>query len=1358
MNRSKDVAALVADIVIRWVRSQVRHGMPPRLNMRLVFGDEVLVNAVQAGLESENERASSGPYFVVRGSSHEQAVLFRNGRPAGVSPGRPIVYVLFWQPGLRGHERNAWSLADLRSVDVAEILQDAAGFVLPLEEVIGRQCDEAANGWKEAHRPRAQKHLRAAWDAVRTCLRQRRGGRERSIQFVSRLDEYAKFLLEAEVPATEWSALDASQRPAHLLRRWGSALPELSLFTLPEIASVLGVRTDTGSAIDTPRKTGEVGWTDEFGEVLAENIEHAVDFAGLGEALAGKRTVQEQLDELTSRVPLCKDESRRQEARVALERFCHNGDESALRSVEWLFFLDSSKRSASLGLKGLLMARGRRAPRKNPLDRAVQEAVAQVAPLLTKDEDRDSIQQWFGSQRNAASADPKHAAEVADVLQALAGGIMPATNVSPEVLRAFEAVVVAPTRKPEALLKAAAEWQKLVQEPKDQNVSAPSLLVGLAHLCAQLAMEAPSRDGRFWIENASNTDTMVLSIPSRPDVPSHELPVGDWGEQARENLALWLQNDVRKALFAEEEADEDAAPEDTDPTRDFSVDVARKPDRGKAQPLGRLRLRWSARARRFWQLTRTQVPQSWHKEMPTGEPSPIGTKLLGQLLDLEQFKFAGEANRSESVTSAWDKYVKAGGSEPGWEIAALVAPTTAAARQWVNAWEEALRAIDHSAAQIETKRQREELERLMDEALDRGDNEEAKRLRTKLKTLPNASEKSATAIDQSEIRSLLKLATIQFSSGSVHERIALTPHHPLVVRLRAVSDTVLTRILRTIWLEGWPEAAADELRSALRGWGLPEPMHAYGFWDEDPLVFEGWIDGPMALFTRLGAGRETDAASLGAAEVARVVERYATLFPAASDRLQLRIRGDREGRWAWRILGERLESGGNFKADVELVTPLGEREPTEAERAVQVHDVKLEAFEPGPEGVLPRVRLRRLWDLRNANEPLHLALLVGDQIEAFQPRWERVQPPGDPAPIGVWDERILFHEPRPSLQGYSFSVGDPEDALCRRVSLAIGFIANPPGPVHCEVYSFDESRCEVPLREQHGTAHWLVMASRQPIYRAVQQAGERLATLLDFYTLTEQGRPVHLCVSLNAQHAGDDMRRFSAALSTLLGHGMPEGAPKGVIRAALRTAPGLAMRCVGSVGAVHLGGLLGLLLTSSAVAEAFPDAVILSLDQHHDLLEGSGPRGDLLAVRLSDSALKITIIESKFTTKTASSGSDVITKAQTQVTSTRELLGHFAARHPLETRTRTTLVRALVHQIHLTDKSDARLPLLQGIVDAAGDSSVPVQVELASAGVIHIWSTAAETTDLILSSGSTPVVIHSRTSLLARVGTLVQSS
>ncbi len=99
MNRSKDVAALVADIVIRWVRSQVRHGMPPRLNMRLVFGDEVLVNAVQAGLESENERASSGPYFVVRGSSHEQAVLFRNGRPAGVSPGRPIVYGMFWQPG-----------------------------------------------------------------------------------------------------------------------------------------------------------------------------------------------------------------------------------------------------------------------------------------------------------------------------------------------------------------------------------------------------------------------------------------------------------------------------------------------------------------------------------------------------------------------------------------------------------------------------------------------------------------------------------------------------------------------------------------------------------------------------------------------------------------------------------------------------------------------------------------------------------------------------------------------------------------------------------------------------------------------------------------------------------------------------------------------------------------------------------------------------------------------------------------------------------------------------------------------------------------------------------------------------------
>ena len=91
------------------------------------------------------------------------------------------------------------------------------------------------------------------------------------------------------------------------------------------------------------------------------------------------------------------------------------------------------------------------------------------------------------------------------------------------------------------------------------------------------------------------------------------------------------------------------------------------------------------------------------------------------------------------------------------------------------------------------------------------------------------------------------------------------------------------------------------------------------------------------------------------------------------------------------------------------------------------------------------------------------------------------------------------------------------------------------GLVFRERYIFDRARCEGPLAELQAGAHWLVLASRQPLYRAVQQAGPDIARLLDFYSATERGRPVHVCVSLNARSADDDLRRLDAALRALLG-------------------------------------------------------------------------------------------------------------------------------------------------------------------------------------------------------------------------------
>jgi hypothetical protein len=268
------IETFVIDSISRWAERQVAPPCPPRIDIRFVFGSPAIAEGVGARLAG-----SAVANFAVRTSGDADAVKLRNHiqpRPAALGPDAPFVYLVFWLPGVKGHDSHAQSLADLRAVDVPQVLAGAETFVLPWEEEIARFAQEAAQAWGSKNEARAAEHLGLAWTAVRKCLRERFGGVQRSIPFCPRLEDYGRFLSAARVPEGEWQALAPQDRVARLLRQWGEALPELAMFRMPALAAVMNVATEPARR---PEKIHEAGWAARLERILAENIEAAVDFS-----------------------------------------------------------------------------------------------------------------------------------------------------------------------------------------------------------------------------------------------------------------------------------------------------------------------------------------------------------------------------------------------------------------------------------------------------------------------------------------------------------------------------------------------------------------------------------------------------------------------------------------------------------------------------------------------------------------------------------------------------------------------------------------------------------------------------------------------------------------------------------------------------------------------------------------------------------------------------------------------------------------------------------------------------------------------------------------------------------------------
>lgn len=1309
---------IVVETLTSWAEARIHDGAPPRRNYRLVLGDGGVAGRVA---ETLAERSGRKAWFVVRSSFAPDAVLLRNQRPAerpaGVEATTPLIYLVFWDEADDRHHQNAQSLRDLATVDTADVL--GSDTELALEAKMAARCLAAAEIWQGKAGETCRRQLGELWRVVRDTIRTGRGGREGTLPFVDRLEAYAEWLLEATLADDAWASLAPAYRPAALVRAWGEALPKLHLFRLPALASVLG--TCVSAEPQAARKEDVAKWRSRFRELLSENQAAAADFTALDEQIAGRTgSAEARLKGELAGVPLSQDDP--DGARKALVRFCRGDDADALGEVEWLFYEErNNRRSTSFGMKGVLIAR-RSSTKVSPDVRAGDALHDVLVAACEGDADAQAsaaAAAFAEALRARVKGDGRHAAEAAALIRRLAAGESPEVPWADASARTvLLRVAQAPARDAGCLEQVADQWQKL-GDIESSSVDAPDLLLGLARLCARVLAQ----------RNVTALGGNLLVLSSG-DAPRLELQLDAWTDDQRQRLATWLRDRVLPAVIDEDpdEAGADSEAED----QELEVEVALRGAGGGLDRLGQVTVTWTTL------LVEATRESSRLAAWAMSDPEARRFRGADLLAALAHQKPVGHL---EPVEAAFESYHYALTQKPHAALAHVLGPAPREARGWVEAWSRALAPLESGA--VDQERRRKALEEERDRAIEAEDLAGLKRIQAELKALDAAP--TAQLPSQDAVRALLRVGTAEIESGGAR-RLVLLPHHPLVLRQRLVAEELLCACLHTM-TSGWPAEALADLSGMLDGWAAPEPQHLYGWWDGDPLVFDEWIAAyRLALFRPFEVHDGADVARQGLREAGRVLDRYTRLFPAALDRLSLRVHADAEGRWALRLMDQIARGDGpdglaadlDVRVDVPASSFARESWGAPERRALlELHD----------DGTPPVIRLRAL-DATTA--PAHVAFVVGETVAALEPHLDRMTP--RPPEGEVFAPSVLFEAGRPELLEKAFFIADPPDPLCRRVAIAVSYARNEQVQVHVERYGFDETRVREPVRELHRGAHWLVLGSRRPLYRAVQAAGEEVATLLDFRTTWDAGRQLHVCVSISAGDMKRDLERLGGLLRSVLGKEIP-GLAERLVERARRFAPGFAINCAGAPSANAVKGLLGLLLTAEKVRETRAGALVLALDQHQLLLSRGRDesRGDILSLwQEDDGGVALAVAESKLTVGVASPADKVATDARAQVKRSFERLRRLTAVHPLSPRVRAEVRAAITEHVHLAAATRAEAEAARPLFDRIASPACPLRLALA-AGEVHVWSLYDATAEQKVVEEDCTVFVHGRSDTLARL-------
>lgn len=418
------------------------------------------------------------------------------------------------------------------------------------------------------------------WSLLGTDLEQlfawRRGPTVRCDWWIP-LSAYGAYLYHAQVPDAEWDSWPTNERAERILIRLGEALPALNLFRLPALASVLGVVTHPPSRPDLAKTTGEQRWDRVLEELLVGNLHWASDHGALADIIAGKRTVHEQIDTLVRRGQV-RLRSSDGDGAESLERFCRNGDDTVFGDVEWVFHEDpGNRRSRSMGLYGLLIARGRGEARVNPIDRLANETEAVLGAGLSAEE-RAEFRRVLDTHRQTGDGRAVIVGALTDV-----AGEEPA-NQNADWGPLGKAIAAASRDAPEKARALAERWAAIDATETTDIVTAPSLLLGLARLIARDDVN---------VEGFREDDLLALTLveSERADTVGDTFQVD---ASLPDRLHHFLWDKVRDALVFDTGEDD----EDDDQALELMSFVVARRGSGRSQKLGTIRLEWLARERR----------------------------------------------------------------------------------------------------------------------------------------------------------------------------------------------------------------------------------------------------------------------------------------------------------------------------------------------------------------------------------------------------------------------------------------------------------------------------------------------------------------------------------------------------------------------------------------------------------------------------------------------------------------------------------------------------------------------------------------------------------------------------------------
>ncbi|MFO0560249.1 MAG: hypothetical protein U0269_19690 [Polyangiales bacterium] len=1240
----------VATLIAKWIRQRpIREGTL-RTNIRLVFGSS-LGAQVAAQLAADND---TGRAYLVRHSSDEDAVALRNDR-GGVGTDKTLVYVVFWQSG-SGHDRNAQSLMDLPATDEHELVRDMS-LVFNEADKMEARCRAAAEQWEAASRSRAEARLVEAWRALWTCVRTRAGGQRGSVPFARTLGHLLRFLDRAWIDDAVWDALPVAERAEALTRQWGAALPELGLFRTTELAALVGIPTSTAKRVSRQPRQDE--WCDAIEELLSDNLEYAQDPALLGEKLAGKRSLEDQLERYKEQW-LVRDRAGQPAALTALAQFCHRENDNALERVEWLFHESAdSLRTPRRGVMGLLTARNA-GPRPTPIE-VIHMDTRRLFDDVLRDERhaalRDAMQQWLDRSMKRG----------VDGWRALHGLLHASDSESLPVIEGLDRAhsetwveTLSESERPRSE-RFARRWKRLADDAERTGapVRAPTLLLGVARLLARsyVAGEAVA-EGVHSIELEYEQDHRPVRCCFDPANI----------EKSCEQLRQFAGQIYEKIPRPETEAGDEEQAESEPLLCTVWRSVLSADNATKRSQLGAIELQIDEVALRRHQLTCARL-ERWTGPA-IGEDSRKGVMMA---ID----KAIGSAPRTvslpDSLEAVWRRYADSRG--PDTDASAwvdLVAPAPNEIFAWVDAWaDEVERSTRGGGETIESLTEQREA------AIEREDLVQAKRLKARIDELRARHPEGQRTVE--EVRALLSLFTIEVGDGDQRTHTLLTRLHPVVSRLWIIEDRTLLSAIQQLVQHTWPIDAQGDIVRPLRDWGWPEPLHCFGAMHGKPFVFDRWIDGHWAMFARHDTTQGDAVVPYGVSAVAAQVDEYARLFPAAAQRLHVRIDGDRDGAWAWGILQRTVLQGDSLIAgvDVDLVTDIDDRAPTMIDRALIEDSGHRSAFEPGRDGAPPRVRVRRVRSDSSETFAPHLALVIGDKLRALRSELEH-ELPREPM-AERWHRSAMFHQSI-CVPGDNASsvVRDPVDAFATAVARAVGVVTGVRGSTWMEVQTTDPTHCEAGIRRAQRGAHWLVITSRRPLFTAVQRLGATVSTLLDYRSEVERGRPVHVCVSLNAERSSHDLATLRAGLKQIVPT-LTDARTLSLVALAQKIAPGLAIQCVSSLGGPELTGLLGLLLSADVSMERNEGAALLSLDRHRELV-GSKMRTDLLEIRPGHGEVRLGLIESKASRRGIDTGAAAVDKARQQLAQSRETLKRLTIDHPFAERLRGDLLQAMAEQ------------------------------------------------------------------------------